>query len=298
MWIRNQLDVTLCYPLFLLYKLLNMFRATMCPSSGADDCVVLSPPVGIVLWLQEGCQNRLAGSVSVEEFVYFTALQAYEYLEVVQGNYLLKLYELRTPQWTHYLLLTGSDSLPAAMAQHQHVVITLRSHQLLKMGTWLPETCSANCKGEIKDTTKVTSIWFLIHTELRCMVNNTSDLLKTTLQKSEWCWAPINIHWKRYNICTAPNLIDSFTFNCTKQVSVVQLWTCLTVGRGLLTSWKTHSPAIQVDHTLRSSPKNTKSASAPNLRVPFVSWMPTACAGWRVAASKAVTTEHAANTWL
>jgi len=24
-WIRNQLDVTLCYPFFLLYKLLNMF---------------------------------------------------------------------------------------------------------------------------------------------------------------------------------------------------------------------------------------------------------------------------------
>jgi len=46
-----------------------MFRATMCPSSGADDCVVLSPRVGIVPWLQEGCQNRLAGSVSIEEFV-------------------------------------------------------------------------------------------------------------------------------------------------------------------------------------------------------------------------------------
>jgi len=70
------------YPLFILYKLLNMFRATMCTSSGADDCVVLSPRVGIVPWLQEGFQNRLAGSVS-------------------KG----------------------------------------RSRQLLKMGTWLPETC-------------------------------------------------------------------------------------------------------------------------------------------------------------
>ena len=57
------------YPLFLLYKLLNMFRATMCPSSGVDNCVVLSPRVGVVPWLQEGCQNRLAGSVSIEEFV-------------------------------------------------------------------------------------------------------------------------------------------------------------------------------------------------------------------------------------
>jgi len=80
------------------------------------------------------CQNRLAGSVSIEEFVV-----------------------LRTPQWTHYLL-TGSDSLPAANAQHQHVAITPHSRQLLKMGTWLPETCWATCKGEIKDNTK----WHLV----------------------------------------------------------------------------------------------------------------------------------------
>jgi len=52
-----------------------MFRAIMCPSSGADDCVVLSPRVGIVPWLQEGCQNRLAGSVSIEEFVARCATQ-------------------------------------------------------------------------------------------------------------------------------------------------------------------------------------------------------------------------------
>ena len=58
-----------CYPLFLFYKLLNMFRATMRSSSGVDDCVVLSPRVGIVPWLQEGCQNRLAGGVSIEKFV-------------------------------------------------------------------------------------------------------------------------------------------------------------------------------------------------------------------------------------
>jgi len=57
----------LYYPLFLFYKLLNMFRATMCPSSGADDCVVLSARVDIVPWLQEGCQNQLEGNVSIED---------------------------------------------------------------------------------------------------------------------------------------------------------------------------------------------------------------------------------------
>jgi len=42
------------------------------------------------------------------------------------------------------------------------------------VGTWLSETCWATCKGEIKDNTKVTSSWFLIHTELRCTANHTS----------------------------------------------------------------------------------------------------------------------------
>jgi len=46
-----------------------MFRATICPSSGAEDCEVLLPRVGIVPWLEEGRQNRLAVSVSIEEFV-------------------------------------------------------------------------------------------------------------------------------------------------------------------------------------------------------------------------------------
>ena len=41
----------------------------MCPSSGADDCVVLSPRVGAVPWLQEGCQNRLAGSTLRDELL-------------------------------------------------------------------------------------------------------------------------------------------------------------------------------------------------------------------------------------
>jgi len=78
-WKRNQPDVILYYPLFFLYKSLNKFRATMCPSSGADDCEVLLPRVGIVPWLQEGCQNRLAGSVSIEEFV--VVLRTLQYVE-------------------------------------------------------------------------------------------------------------------------------------------------------------------------------------------------------------------------
>jgi len=41
MWNKKPTRCHLVLYLFLLYKLLNMFRATLCPSSGADDLVVL-----------------------------------------------------------------------------------------------------------------------------------------------------------------------------------------------------------------------------------------------------------------
>ena len=40
MWNKKQARCHLVLYLFLLYKLLNMFRATLYPSSGADDLVV------------------------------------------------------------------------------------------------------------------------------------------------------------------------------------------------------------------------------------------------------------------
>ena len=46
---------------------------------------------------------------------------------------------------------------------YQHKAITSRSRQLLMMGTWLPETCWATIRREIKNT-KVTSSWFFIST--------------------------------------------------------------------------------------------------------------------------------------
>jgi len=40
MWNKKPTSCHLVLYLFLLYKLLNMFRAILCPSSGADDLVV------------------------------------------------------------------------------------------------------------------------------------------------------------------------------------------------------------------------------------------------------------------
>jgi len=40
MWNKKPTGCHLVLYLFLLYKLLNMFRATLCPSSGADDLMV------------------------------------------------------------------------------------------------------------------------------------------------------------------------------------------------------------------------------------------------------------------
>ena len=133
----------LCYPLFLLYKLFNMFRATMCPSSGADDWVVQCYRHVLVL-CRGGCRKAVRTGQQVV---------------------------CSTPQWTP----THGDNS------------TLRSRQLLKMGTWLSETCRATCKGEIKDNTKLTSSWFLIHTELGCTVNHTSNTYKCLKGEILYC---------------------------------------------------------------------------------------------------------------
>jgi len=60
MWNKKPTRCDLVLYLFLLYKLLSMFRATLCPSSGADDLVVLLPRV---VWCRScvGGQIRLAG---------------------------------------------------------------------------------------------------------------------------------------------------------------------------------------------------------------------------------------------
>jgi len=76
-----------------------MFRATMCPSSGADGCIVLSPCVGIVPWLEEGCQKRLAGSVSIEEFLSLTATFRTQQQSAVHLYIAVRLPLLPVPVW-------------------------------------------------------------------------------------------------------------------------------------------------------------------------------------------------------
>jgi len=56
---------------------------------------------------------------------------------------------------------TGPPSCSHGTCQHN--AITSRSRQFLMMGTWLPETCWATSRREIKNT-KVTSSWFFLST--------------------------------------------------------------------------------------------------------------------------------------
>ena len=58
----------------------------------------------------------------------------------------------------------------------------------------------------------------------------------------------------------------------------------------------TQLDAIQVERTFNFPSRKTKSASDPKLRVPFLSSMPRALAGCKVAASRAWTTEQPAST--
>jgi len=130
----------LCNPLFSPLQVAQHVSGNCVPINRSWRLSSFSPRVGIVPWLQEGCQNQLAGSVSIEEFVIWT------------------------PQWTHYLL-TGSNSLSATTAQHQHAG---KHYSVVSFWRWA-HSCLKHVdqlvKEKIKDCTKVTFSWFLIHTQ-------------------------------------------------------------------------------------------------------------------------------------
>ena len=114
MWIKRPTRCHLVIYLFLLYNLLNMFRSTLCPSSGADDLVVFFRCVADP-WLCR--QSHPVGCLSVH--------------------------------WEALSTSNQQDLTAYAATALQHTWKIPRSRQLLKMGTRWPETCSANYKGEI-----------------------------------------------------------------------------------------------------------------------------------------------------
>jgi hypothetical protein len=103
-----------------------MFRATTFPSSGAEDCVMLSPPVGMCRGYRKAVKTGWQGVRPMDELPANLSWQ---------------------PSCSH--------------GTYQQETITSRSRQRLMMGTWLPETCWATSRREIKNT-KVTSSWFFL----------------------------------------------------------------------------------------------------------------------------------------
>ena len=134
-------------------------------------------------WLQEGCQDQLAGSASMDGFIepihgrttwlpetcWATSRREIKNTKVTSNWFFLSTlnYDARSTG----LLNPSTDALPANQSwqrswshdTYQHEAITSRSRQLLMMGTWSPETCWATSRREIKNT-KVTSSWFFLST--------------------------------------------------------------------------------------------------------------------------------------
>jgi hypothetical protein len=92
-----------------------MFPATMCPSSGADDCVIFLPRVGIVSWLQEGCQVRLPGSASIDEFV------AQLIYELIHGRTTCQLV-LKTSLQPRHIPTQGYNITQSSAPDDEHMV--------------------------------------------------------------------------------------------------------------------------------------------------------------------------------
>jgi hypothetical protein len=119
----------------------------------------------------------------------------------------------------------GSDSLPAATAQYQHLAITLRSRQLLKMGTWLPETFWATCKREIKDNTEVTSSWFLIHAVKGSCSEYCGHL------KAEGLPLKLCVRWNSlWNTWRSPCYCTTIPGSCRHLTLEVKVWRWIFIG--------------------------------------------------------------------
>ena len=104
-------------------------------------------------------------------FVFFISLLLVA--QHVSGNHIpiIRSWRLRDAIVCYIAGSASMDALPAnrswqpscSHGTYQHETIATRSRQLLMMGTWLPETCWATSRREIKNT-KVTSSWFFLST--------------------------------------------------------------------------------------------------------------------------------------
>jgi hypothetical protein len=128
--ISNQLDAT--YVLSFLYNLPNMFRATMCPSSGTDDCVVLSSRVG--MW--RGCRK-------VVETVW-------EVVRPLRSCYVLRM-----------------DTLPASRfwqpSYSYDTISTLDYNTHAFVGSWRwTHGCPKHVEQLVKEKLRTTQTWHLV----------------------------------------------------------------------------------------------------------------------------------------
>jgi len=124
---KNQVDVTFAFFISLLLdaQYVSGNHVPIIRSWQLHDIIA---SCWYVLWLQEECQDRLASSASMDTLPADRSWQ---------------------PSCSH--------------STYQHEAITSRNRQLLMMGTWLPETCWAAIRREIKNI-KVTSSWFFLST--------------------------------------------------------------------------------------------------------------------------------------
>ena len=132
----NQLDAqNFCFTISLFHT--STCFEHMCLSSGGQNCIT-QPLVSSNLQVAVSCILCRWPSGMQEHILLHTILR--------------------------FTTNSSMDALPANRSWHpscshgtyQHEAITSRSRQLLMMGTWLPETCWANSRREIKNT-KVTS---------------------------------------------------------------------------------------------------------------------------------------------
>jgi len=90
MWIKRPTRCHLVIYLFLRYNLLNMFRATLCPSSGADDLVVFAKLATLHVCYFWKLESVFWCSVIYHNEKYFKVCRIWRQLDFIAQSFILR----------------------------------------------------------------------------------------------------------------------------------------------------------------------------------------------------------------
>jgi len=190
MWNKKPTRCYLVLYLFLLCKLLNMFRANLCPSSGAGDLVVFLPR-GVVPWL---CMLWIWPPT--QPWHYTTRgknCARYSPMDTQPAN------RIWPPTQPRHYTTRGKNTTKQSAPEDGH---NLARNMLSKL------------QRRNKYNTKWHLVGFLFHIELRCTVNHTSNSKVNVFSQTDVLQVRLKRFWIIFYEISSYCILQSWSYTC------------------------------------------------------------------------------------